>query len=228
MRRRPSLPLMMSFNGGYVDTVGFLALQGLFTAHVTGNFVTFGAALIQGSSGVIAKLLALPAFCVVILVSRLLSFYLASRGLPVLRTMLWIQIGLLVLGSTLAVTLSPFRQGDSVALILTGMTFVCAMAIQNAAHKVHMADAPPSTLMTGTTTQLMLDVAELFRVSAAARPALVIKLKRLGSAVTVFAVGCGLAALAFATLGQSAFWGAPAVALLGLFSAEAHAKDPAS
>lgn len=228
MRRRPSLPLMMSFNGGYVDTVGFLALQGLFTAHVTGNFVTFGAAMIQGSDGVIAKLLALPVFCIAILLSRLLSFYLASRGLPVLRTMLWIQIGLLVLGSTFAVTLSPFRHGDSLALILTGMTFVCAMAIQNAAHKVHMADAPPSTLMTGTTTQLMLDVAELFRVSPAERPALVAKLKRLGGAVTAFAVGCGLAALAFAFLGQVAFWITPAVAVLGLFSREARARDPAT
>ena len=42
---KPTLPLLLSLNGGYVDTAGFLALQGLFTAHVTGNFVTFGAAV---------------------------------------------------------------------------------------------------------------------------------------------------------------------------------------
>jgi uncharacterized membrane protein YoaK (UPF0700 family) len=36
-----------TLNGGYVDTAGFLALQGLFTAHVTGNFVTLGASLAQ-------------------------------------------------------------------------------------------------------------------------------------------------------------------------------------
>ena len=40
-----TVPACMSVNAGYVDTAGFLALQGLFTAHVTGNFVTLGAAL---------------------------------------------------------------------------------------------------------------------------------------------------------------------------------------
>ena len=41
---RPAVPTLLSFNGGYVDTIGCLSLQGLFTAHVTGNFVTIGAA----------------------------------------------------------------------------------------------------------------------------------------------------------------------------------------
>jgi uncharacterized membrane protein YoaK (UPF0700 family) len=39
------LPLVLSINAGYVDCAGFLALQGLFSSHVTGNFVTLGAAL---------------------------------------------------------------------------------------------------------------------------------------------------------------------------------------
>ena len=55
-----SLPVLLSVNGGYVDSAGFLALQGLFSAHVTGNFVTLGAALVLGTSGVVAKLIALP------------------------------------------------------------------------------------------------------------------------------------------------------------------------
>src|ERR1700686_1806948 len=73
------LPLLLSLNAGFVDTAGFLALQGLFTAHVTGNFVTLGASLALGTSGAIAKLLALPVFCVVVITTRLLVTMLSSR-----------------------------------------------------------------------------------------------------------------------------------------------------
>jgi uncharacterized membrane protein YoaK (UPF0700 family) len=55
---RRSLPLLLSLNAGYVDTAGYLALQGLFSAHVTGNFATLGASLALGTSGAIAKVVA--------------------------------------------------------------------------------------------------------------------------------------------------------------------------
>jgi uncharacterized membrane protein YoaK (UPF0700 family) len=48
---KPSLPVLLSVNGGYVDSAGFLALQGLFSAHVTGNFVTLGASVVLGTTG---------------------------------------------------------------------------------------------------------------------------------------------------------------------------------
>src|ERR1700689_5087240 len=57
---KPTLPILLSINGGYVDTAGYLALQGLFTSHVTGNFVTLGATLALGTGGAVPKLLALP------------------------------------------------------------------------------------------------------------------------------------------------------------------------
>src|SRR5579863_1855951 len=102
---RSTLPLVLSFNAGFVDTAGFLALQGLFTAHVTGNFVTLGAALALGTSGVIAKLLALPVFCAVVIAARLLGTLLSNRVVRVFEVLLGVKVLLLIGGAALATTL---------------------------------------------------------------------------------------------------------------------------
>jgi uncharacterized membrane protein YoaK (UPF0700 family) len=200
---KPSLPVMLSVNGGYVDTAGFLALHGLFTTHVTGNFVTLGAALVLGTSGAVAKLLALPMFCIVVIATRLLSSVLAARNLgldvPVLRALVGIKVALLILGAGLAIGLGPFATGDGWAALLTGMTLVAAMAIQNAIHRIHMSAAPPTTIMTGNTTQIMIDIADLMRgVPADARNAIRSRLSRMSGSVAAFAAGCAAAALIYA------------------------------
>jgi uncharacterized membrane protein YoaK (UPF0700 family) len=217
----PSVPLLLSFNGGYVDTAGFLALQGLFTAHVTGNFVTLGASLVLGTSGAMAKLLALPVFCVVIVMTRLLSFGLPYLKLPVLRTMLGLQALLLAAGAAMAIRLGPFADGDSLTAIVTGMVLVSAMAIQNAAHRIHLGSAPPSTLMTGTTTQIMIDLADRLHglppeVAATTRS----RMGRMAVAVVVFALGCAIAALLFSLIGGWCFVVPPAVATVSLSNLE--------
>src|SRR3954462_3972574 len=51
-----------AFVAGYVDNCGFIALFGLFTAHVTGNLALIGAALVDYHGGLVAKLMALPIF----------------------------------------------------------------------------------------------------------------------------------------------------------------------
>ena len=145
-----TLPTVLSFNGGYVDTVGYLSLQGLFTAHVTGNFVTIGAALVFGTSGVVAKLLALPVFCLVIVATRLASFNLPARW-PVLESMLTLKLLLLLVAAVLAIAMGPFGNADGAPAIIVGMILVSAMAIQNAAHRIHLG-LRQQRLMTGTTT----------------------------------------------------------------------------
>jgi uncharacterized membrane protein YoaK (UPF0700 family) len=79
---RDERPWDARFNGGFVDTAGFLGLQGLFIAHVTGNFVTLAATLVLRTHGVIAKLLALPEFAAIVALARIAEIALAARGMP--------------------------------------------------------------------------------------------------------------------------------------------------
>jgi len=221
-----SLPVLLSFNGGYVDTAGYIALQGLFTAHVTGNFVTIGSAVIFGTSGVVAKLLALPVFCAVIIVTRLASFNLPSNR-SALQAMLTVKVVLLMLGAYLAIRLGPFVNGDTWSAILTGMTLVSAMAIQNAVHRIHLGTAPPTTLMTGTTTQIMIDLADAIRgLSPDARATTLLRLGHMSVAVLTFAFGAAAAAYLFSQLGSWCFVVPPLVALAARFSANSTQAAP--
>jgi len=80
--------------------------------------------------------------------------------------------------------------------ILTGMSLVGAMAIQNAAHRIHLGQMPPTTLMTGTTTQMMIDIADLFHgIPQDTKDLAVARLTRMSKSVVAFAAGCAAAAL---------------------------------
>jgi uncharacterized membrane protein YoaK (UPF0700 family) len=210
-----TVPVVLSVNAGIVDTAGFLALQGLFTAHVTGNFVTIGASAVFGSSGTAAKLLALPVFCAVIIVTRMLAFLLPGFGLPVLRTMLTLEFLLLAIGAVLAIWLGPLKTAGESAIIATGMVLVAAMAIQNAASRIHLASAPPTTLMTGTTTQMMIDIADLLRgAPPEARVAARARLAKMTPNLVGFALGCAAGAGLFDLVGDACFIVPPLLAIV--------------
>lgn len=200
----PRLTGLLGFNGGYVDTAGFLALHGLFTAHVTGNFVTLAASLAHGTGGALAKLCALPVFCVLVVLSRVIrsvDFLVATK------------IVLLAAAALVMIAYGPFENSDSGLAFSAGMLLVAAMAIQNAVQRVHLTSVPPSTLMTGTTTQVMLDLADLLRkVQAPERSAALARLRKLVPAMLVFALGCAVAALAYIGVGMWCFALPPVVA----------------
>ena len=200
----PRLTGLLGFNAGYVDTAGFLALHGLFTAHVTGNFVTLAASLVYGTSGALAKLSALPVFFALVLLARL------SRSVDLL---LGTKIVLLAAAALIMIAYGPFPDSGTGLAFSAGMLMVAAMAIQNAVHRMHLANVPPSTLMTGTTTQVMLDLADLLRgVDAPERAAAQQRLRKLVPAVLIFAFGCAMAALAYIGIGMWCFALPPIVA----------------
>src|SRR5262245_38900158 len=217
MDRKPVVAALLSFNGGFVDTAGFLGLEGLFTAHVTGNFVTLGAALVFGTHGVIAKLLALPEFIVVVALARLAGAALQTHGLPALRILLAAKVILLLAFFALAVLLGPFSTSDAPAGLLTGFAGVAAMSIQNAVQRVHFASLPPSTIMTGNTTQAVLDAVDLLRGMKTEEAAAVrARLHRTLGSILYFACGCGVAAALYFWIG---FWCLVVPVVVGALSA---------
>lgn len=212
-----SLPVLLSINAGYVDTAGFLALQGLFTAHVTGNFVTLGASLVLGTSGAVAKIIALPVFCIVVALVRLFGDLVSARQTPQLRILLGVKLLLLVAGAALAIRLGPFPDGDAWPALVTGMTLVSAMAVQNAVQRQHLSNAPPTTLMTGNTTQVVFDVVDLLRGIGDAA-AMLARLARMTSNIVGFAAGCAAGALLFAGIGVWCFAMPPVLGLVAVMT----------
>lgn len=192
------LSYLLGFNAGYVDTAGFLALNGLFSAHVTGNFVTLGAALIHDSAGAVSKLLALPVFCLAVVLTRRASNAMVARQKTPIRSLIAAQALLLTLAALLMLAFGPFMDSDVAPAFSAGMLMVCAMAVQNAMQRMHLSQLPPSTLMTGNTTQVMIDLADLFKdLRSDARSVAMQRLSKMLPAIATFAVGCALAALAY-------------------------------
>jgi uncharacterized membrane protein YoaK (UPF0700 family) len=203
--RTPSaIAALLSFNGGFVDTVAFLGLQGLFVAHVTGNFVTLGAALVTGSHGIVNKMVALPEFIVVIVLARLAGNALRARGRPVLRIMLAAEVFLLAAFFALAAAFGPFPDADTPLALLAGFAGIAAMALQNGLQRVHLPTLPPTTIMTGNTTQAALDAADLLAGNAPGGAAAVrTRFARIALGILIFALGCAAAAALYWLAG---FW----------------------
>src|SRR5258705_968461 len=60
------LPAVPSITAGAVDIIRFLALGGLFTAHITGNAAVVAAHYVTGGFGQVGPLLAVPVFIAVL------------------------------------------------------------------------------------------------------------------------------------------------------------------
>lgn len=199
--RRPGLvAVLLSFVAGYVDTVGFVALFGLFTAHVTGNLVLIGAALVRSRHGLVTKLLALPVFVLVVGATALYARKRAAAGKPALPGALLAQLLFLGAFAAAGIAASPLSDADAPLAILAGLLGVCAMSVQNAASRLLMGELPPTTVMTGGVTQSAIDAAQLL-ASAGTDAAARARLRKFVPPVLAFAAGAIAGALLYASLG---------------------------
>src|SRR6266699_2421080 len=157
------LPTVLSTTAGAVDVIGFLALGGLFTAHITGNVVIVAAHYATGGFSQIGPLLAVPVFMVVMGLVTLASSAIARTGTMPLRPLLLLQTALLAGFLLLGIWFGRFTDADSSMAVLAGMLGVSAMATQNVLGKLALKGAPSTAVMTTNITQLTVDLVTLAR-----------------------------------------------------------------
>jgi len=206
--------LLLSFTGGYVDTFGFVTLFGLFTAHVTGNFVLVGAALAGHGHGITGKLLALPTFVLVVAATRAWQRARERRGGGPAVALLAVQLAGLLAFMAAGLAASPIVDPDAPAVIATGLLGVASMAIQNAAARSTFVKLSPSTVMTGNVTQVTMDLVDLAFGDALPEVAR-LRVAKLWPPILAFAVGATAAGLLASRLGFLALL-VPMFALLAL------------
>ena len=192
--------MLLAFTAGFVDTCGFIALFGLFTAHVTGNFVLIGASIAEVRPGVIAKLLALPMFVVAVASTRWFVLRCEHTRRDAVAPLLNAQAMCLVLFATLGWLASPIAEPDAAMAVVVGLAGVAAMGVQNAASRTVFAALSPTTVMTGNVTQVVMDLVDL-RIAHEGGPELRARLHKMWPPVVAFATGAVLGGLGYAGFG---------------------------
>jgi uncharacterized membrane protein YoaK (UPF0700 family) len=189
-----ALLVVLSVTAGCTDIISFLGLNGLFTAHITGNLVILAAHFFSGEAQ-IAPMLSVPVFIVMISLTRVLAASLESTGWPSLQPLLLLQFVFLVGFLTLCVAAGPRIDPSGTIEIIAGMLGVCAMAVQTALVQISLKGAPPTGAMTGNVTLFAMSVGEMMVGSDRADIAQARKrAARTLPAILGFAVGCALGA----------------------------------
>jgi uncharacterized membrane protein YoaK (UPF0700 family) len=211
---------------GYVDTLGFIALFGLFTAHVTGNFILIGSGLAGAGQGLLIKWLAFPAFVCGIIAARVLYNLLSPRSHGTRAFALYVMQAVLLAGFMAAgVVAAPITSPDTPISIACGLLGAAAMGVQNAHGRLTARSVVANTVMTGNVTQAVIDAFDLLtsRHDTKSRQTARTRLMRTLPPVAGFAIGASAGAAGFLI---ASFWALllPLVALCVLASCAWHAR----
>lgn len=186
----------MAAVGGYLDTLGFMMLGGLFVNHVTGNIVLAAS---DPSRESLSEIIMFPVFFVMVVVGTAIAGAAERRrpsfGIPVALTAEALFLGLFMV---LGLLFFPSAGSSGlVAEIVVGAAGVSGMAIQTAVTRL-AGYLFPTNMVTGTMTQLGMDAAGLlFRLHLSDDESTVAS-RRAGEYARVvagFAFGAALAAV---------------------------------
>lgn len=193
---------MLSATAGCTDVIGLLGLDGLFTAHITGNVVLLAAHIVRAGDANVAQMLSVPVFIVIVALTAMLVDRLESSGVASLCPLLLLQLLLLAGFLALGIAAGPHIAANSMPAILAGMLGVAAMAVQNTLVQTSFKGAPSTAVMTTNIARFAIDLGKM--LLGAQTGDLAAERHRAARSLAVilgFAVGCGLGAACEAVLG---------------------------
>jgi uncharacterized membrane protein YoaK (UPF0700 family) len=196
------LPFVLSMIAGSTDVIGFLGLDGLLTAHITGNLVILVARLFANDPVPLSYLIAVPVFVIVLGMTRLLVAVLEQLGIASLLPLLLLQFLLLCLSLAICLSAGSHVDPNTASTIFAGMLGVSAMAVQNALVRISIRGAPSTAVITTNITAFSIDVGEIWLGKDAKRTALArARAKHTWPAIAGFVIGCALGAACEAAFG---------------------------
>ena len=198
-----SLPFVLSLIAGSTDTIGFLGLNGLFTAHITGNLVVLAAHVINGDPAILSYVLAVPVFMLVLLLTRLFASWLERTGAAKLQSLLLLELLLLITFLVCCVSRGQRFDVNSGVAVTAGMFGVAAMAVQTALVQISLAKAPSTAVMTTNIAHFVLALGDVLAGDnedggASARKRVI----HIFPVIVGFALGCALGAVGQAAYGS--------------------------
>jgi uncharacterized membrane protein YoaK (UPF0700 family) len=206
---------LLSWVAGFVDTSAFIILFGIFTAHVTGNIALAGSSFVSSDEKTtITRLLMLPTFVVAVAFTSLLARYARHKKWPVFAVLLTAEAVALSVFLIIGTSLSPALMLDvqEEYILPIGMAGVVAMAIQNGLMKEAKGvfkSYIPTTVMTGNTTQLTIDIVQYLSAKLSFSPTAQLeaeealeRISRVFPVIAGFALG-GLGAAYFVLLSET-------------------------
>jgi uncharacterized membrane protein YoaK (UPF0700 family) len=197
-----SLLIVLSVTAGSTDTIGFLELDGLFTAHITGNLIVLAAHIFEGGDPQTAKILSVPVFVLTINAAVVLAAGLKKVGCRPLCPLLLLELAFLLAFLLLNVATDPRINSNAASAIVAGMLGVSAMAIQNVLVQISLKGAPSTAVMTTNVTRAGIDLGDmLLGHNETDRSDARKRVMRTLPVIVGFVVGCGLGVACEAALG---------------------------
>ena len=190
-----TLPFVLSLIAGSTDIIGFLGLNGLFTAHITGNLAILAAHIVAGDPTIFSYVLSVPVFMIMLFLMRLLAGGLQQAGIPTLQPLLLLQLLFLAAFLSICIEAGPWHDANALLAVIAGMCGVAAMAVQNALVQISLTNTPTTAVMTTNVTRFMLDLGEALVGRDHARAALA-RARALHTLPVIvgFTIGCVLGA----------------------------------